>query len=264
MNAAYKSIVVEVRGHVATITLNRPQRMNATDRAMHEELPLAWRELDADPRVRAIIVTGAGDRAFCAGQDLKEVAEVGGELPSLVENYSDAVRLTALQNQVWKPVITAVNGVCAGGGLHFIADSDLVIASETASFVDTHTAVGFVSACEAIGLARRIPFEAVMRLVLLGRAGRIDAKNALALGLVGEVLAPARLLDRAHELGELIAQHSPGATRASKKAIWESLNLGLEQANQHGWEAVRGFWDHPDYLEGPRAFAQKRPPSWTD
>ena len=264
MAETYKSIRVEVRGHVATITLDRPERMNATDRVMHEELPLAWRALDADPVVRAIIVTGAGERAFCAGQDLKEVAEVGGELASVAPNYSDAVRLTALQNRVWKPVITAVNGVCAGGGLHFIADSDLVIASENASFVDTHTAIGFVSACEPIGLARRIPLEAVMRLVLLGRAGRIDANNALALGLVGEVVPAGRLLERAQALGEIIAQQSPAATRASKKAIWESLNMGLEQANQHGWDSVRAFWDHPDYLEGPRAFAEKRPPKWTD
>ena len=264
MSASYRSILVAIEGHVATLTLNRPERMNATDRAMHEELPQAWRALDADPAVRVIIVTGAGERAFCAGQDLKEVAEVGGELPSLSEKYSDAIRLTSMQNGVWKPVITAINGVCAGGGLHFVVDSDLVIASENASFIDTHTAVGFVSSCEAIGLTRRIPFEAVMRLVLLGRAGRIDAKQALGLGLVGEVVAPDRLLARARELGEQIAQHSPAATRASKKAVWESLNMGLEQANQHGWDAVRAFWDHPDYLEGPRAFAQKRAPKWTE
>jgi enoyl-CoA hydratase/carnithine racemase len=262
MTEAFTTIRVARDGPVATITLDRPDRLNATDRAMHAELPRAWRMLDADPDVRAIVVTGAGTRAFCAGQDLREVAEEGGELPSLAPRYADAIRLTALQNAVWKPVVTAVNGVCAGGGLHFVADSDIVIAAEHASFVDTHTAVGFVSSCEAIGLARRIPLDAVMRLVLLGRAGRIDAAAALRLGLVGEVVAQDALMARAMALAGAIAANSPAAVRESKRAIWESLDRGLGDALQHGWDAVRAFVDHPDYREGPRAFADKRPPRW--
>ncbi len=262
----FETIRYEREDGVATITLNRPERHNAFNVAMARELGLAWAEVKRDPAVVCAIVTGAGERAFCTGMDLAEVAS--GSAPEEArrmerEQGKPFYRfLTAIQNRCWKPVITAVNGMVVGGGLHFIADSDLVVCSETATFFDTHVKVGLVAGFEPVGLARRIPLEAVMRLALLGGSERLDARTALALGLVGEVLPAERVLPRARELAARISQHSPTALALSKRAIWESLDRGLEAALEHTWEIIRGHVGHPDLAEGTRAFVEKRKPRW--
>src|SRR5262249_2837438 len=159
---------IERQGRVATLTLDRPERMNAFDSVMRAELPRAWRELSDDPEVWAVIVTGAGERAFCAGMDLREpppVARPDGPLPR--------VHLTALHCGVNKPVIAAVNGVCAGGGLCFVADADIVVCADSAYFTDARTSAGQVSIHGTLRLARKIPLEALFRLVLLGKAERL-------------------------------------------------------------------------------------------
>lgn len=251
-------LIIERDGHVAVLTLNRPHRLNALGGSLIESLETAWPELDADPDVRAVVVTGAGDRAFCVGADLKETAERGA-LPT-----TEYPRTTARQAGVFKPVITAVNGVCAGGGLHFVIDADIVIASETATFLDPHAAYGQVAALEPIGLARKIPLEAVLRMVILGPNERLDAARALALGLVSEVVPHERVRDRALELAHLAASMSPRALQGSLRAVWESLDRGLDDGLHHGWDLIREHWRHPDFLEGPRAFAEGRPAVWTD
>ena len=268
-------LIVERRAHVAVITMNRPHRHNSVDTAQLERLESTWHELDADADVRVIVFTGAGS-AFCAGADL--VARTAGEsATSEVAEDVDAadiypsprrgggrVGFTARHCKVYKPVITAVNGVCAGAGLHFVADSDIVICSSNATFVDTHVNVGQVSALEPIGLSRRIPLGAVLRMVCLGRHERIDAQRALDIGLVTEVVDPAaRLLDRALELADLVATASPDSLRVSLQAIWEGLDLGLEDAYLNGYRPLVAHWRHPDAVEGARAFVEKREPTWT-
>jgi enoyl-CoA hydratase/carnithine racemase len=171
--------------------------------------------------------------------------------------------LTALQNRCWKPVITAVNGMVVGGGLHFIADSDLILAAEHATFFDTHVKVGLVAGLEPVGLARRIPLEAVLRMALLGGSERMSAQQALALGLVGEVLPKEQLLPRARELAAKIAEHSPAALARSKRAIWESLDGGLHDGLAHAWRIIHAHDAHPDLAEGTQAFVEKRKPRWT-
>jgi enoyl-CoA hydratase/carnithine racemase len=131
---------------------------------------------------------------------------------------------------VRKPIITAVNGVCAGGGLHFVADSDMVIASTSASFLDTHVSVGQVSALETIGLARRAAFSAVARMALTGVHERVTAEDACRLGWVSEVVSPAELRPTAQRLGELIAGNDPESLVATKRALWQSLEVGLAEA----------------------------------
>jgi enoyl-CoA hydratase/carnithine racemase len=170
--------------------------------------------------------------------------------------------LTALQNRCWKPVVTAVNGMACGGGLHFVADSDLVLAAEHATFFDTHVKVGLVAALEPVGLARRMPLEAVLRMAFLGGSERLDARRALELGLVGEVLAAAELLPRARELARKIAEHSPTALARSKQAIWESLDAGLHAGLERAWQMIREHTAHPDLQEGSNAFVEKRRPRW--
>jgi enoyl-CoA hydratase/carnithine racemase len=195
--------------------------------------------------------------------DVADVADGSArKTGKLSREESPWFQLTAIQHRCWKPVITAVNGMTCGGGLHFVADSDLVICSETATFFDTHVKVGLIAGLEPVGLARRIPLEAVLRMALLGGSERLDARGALACGLVGEVLAPAALLPRAHELAAKIAEHSPTALARSKRAIWESLDVGLDEALTRTWNRINEHTGHPDLDEGSRAFVEKRRPRW--
>ena len=164
---------------------------------------------------------------------------------------------------MWKPVITAVNGICAGGGFHWVADADIVIAASDAQFFDPHVSVGQVVAMEAIGVARKIPFEAVMRMALVGRHERLSAERALALGMVSQVVdPPERLRAEAQALAEKIARNSPAAMAATKRALWGALEAGLTDASKAGARELVSMWGHPDQEEGPRAFAEKREPQW--
>ena len=151
--------------------------------------------------------------------------------------------------------------VC-GGGLHFIADSDIVVCAENATFFDTHVRLGVIAGLEHVGLARRMSLEAVMRLALLGGSERMNAEQALNLGLVGEVLPLKELMPRARELAHKIAAHSPTALARSKQAIWQSLDMGLHDGLRNAWELIRNHTQHPDHSEGPRAMVEEREPVW--
>ena len=253
----------ETAERIATITLDNPAALNAFDHAMCIELERIWADVEASPDVVCAIVTGAGDRAFCTGWDVSSLPREESEKLVSGDRWSAPYgHITALQNRCWKPVVTAVNGVCNGGGLHFIADSELVIASEGASFLDTHVAVGMPSALEPAGLARRIPLERVFRLALLGKHGRITAREALEIGLVGEVVPAPELMPRARETAAQIAQHSPTALARTKRAIWTSLDAGLDEGLDAAHEQVERHLGHPDPVEGSRAFLEKRPARW--
>ena len=253
---------VDQRGPVLVATIDRQERMNALGGGIHEQLQATWASALDDPTVRAIVITGAGGRAFCTGMDLKDHAERGGPRP-VKDDVHEELRLTPLQCDVWLPTIVAVNGVTTGAGLHFLADADVVVASSTASFVDTHVTVGQVTALEPISLLPRIGLSNALRLAVLGRGGRMDAAEALRVSLVDEVVEPDQLLDRAVALAELAASGSPAAVEASKRAIRGALERPMAEAMQHGWELLLAHRDHPDSLEGPRAFAEKRDPEWT-
>jgi enoyl-CoA hydratase/carnithine racemase len=203
------------------------------DSVMLAELERAWRELDDDPDVRVIVNTGSG-RAFQTGLDMVQLARQPEALREQSRRTRDAtLRLTAWHNSVSKPVIAAVNGICAGGGLHFVADADIVLAASTATFLDPHVSVGQVSAYETIGLARRMPFEAVMRMALLGRHERISAERALQLGMISQVVEPpSALRAEAQALAEKIASNSPADMKAAKHALWAALEMGLTDARK--------------------------------
>ncbi|MDX1648376.1 MAG: enoyl-CoA hydratase/isomerase family protein [Myxococcota bacterium] len=253
----------ETAERIATITLDNPGALNAFDHGMCLELERIWADVEANPDVACAIVTGAGEKAFCTGWDVSSLAT--GESTDLVpgDRWSAPYgHITALQNRCWKPVITAVNGVCNGGGLHFIADTELVLAAEHASFLDTHVAVGLASALESAGLARRIPLERVFRLALLGKRGRMTAQEALSLGLVGEVVPSSELMSRARETAAILAEHSPTALARSKRAIWESLDHGLNDGLDAAHRQVERHLGHPDPIEGAKAFLEKRPARW--
>jgi enoyl-CoA hydratase len=260
---AYEALLVERHGPVGWLIFNRPEAGNAMDAAMFSELEPAWKELDADPAVRVIVNTGAG-AAFQTGLDMVQLSRDPAALREQSRRTKRAdLRLTAWHNGIEKPVIAAVNGVCAGGGLHFVADADIVVASSTATFLDPHVSVGQVTAYEAIGLMRKMPAEAVMRMALVGRHERISAARALQLGMISQVVdPPERLREEAQALAEKIARNSPAAMAATKRALWRALELGLSDACRAGGADLESLWGHPDQTEGPLAFAEKREPSW--
>ena len=163
---------------------------------------------------------------------------------------------------VLKPVICAVNGVCAGAGLHFVADADIVLASPAASFMDTHVNVGMVGGVENTALAYRLPLGSVLRMTLMGKDYRMPATRAYELGLVDEVIEQDQLMKSAQEMAAVIAANSPAAVQRSKQAIWQSREVGYAHAAEYGWALVRMHWGHPDFREGPLAFREKRPPNW--
>jgi len=258
----YETLVVERRGHAGWLIFDRPDRGNAMDARMLAELEQAWRELDDDPEVRVIVNTGNGP-AFQTGLDVGQLATDRVALKEQSRRTRDAeLRLTAWHNQVWTPVIAAVNGVCAGGGLHFVADADIVIASADATFLDPHVSIGQVSAYETIGLVRKSPMEAITRMALVGRHERVTAERARQLGILSEVVEPGQLLDAATALAEKVASNSPAAMRHTKRALWAALEHGLTDACRAGARELVAMWGHPDQTEGPAAWAEKREPQW--
>jgi enoyl-CoA hydratase/carnithine racemase len=252
---------VERLGRVLVVTIDRQDRMNALSQDVYDGLYETWTSLKDDGEIRSIVITGAGPQAFCTGMDLQAFAERGGPRPVKADVH-DELQVTPLHCDVWLPTIVAVNGVCTGSGLHFIADADIVVASKAASFLDTHVSVGQVAAIEPITLLPRIGLGNALRMTVLGKHGRISADEALRISLVDEIVEPEALLDRSIELAELAATGSPAAIEASKRAVRGALERPMSEAMQHGWELLLGHRKHPDSNEGPAAFAEKREPRW--
>ena len=261
--STFEFLKVERHGPVGWLLNNRPEQLNAMNNGMRDEFEVAWKELDADPDVRVIVHTGEG-RAFQTGVDVREIASDGVGMERYRESLETFdLRFTSWQNQVAKPVITAVNGVCAGGAFHWVADADIVLAASDATFFDPHVSVGQVVSIEAIGLMRKMPVEAVMRMAFVGRHERLSAQRAYELGMVSEVVdPPERLREVAQELGEKIARNSPAAMAATKRALWGALETGLTEACRLGAAELVSMWGHPDQTEGPLAFTEKREPRW--
>jgi enoyl-CoA hydratase/carnithine racemase len=263
--SAYECLKVERHGRVGWLINNRPDQLNAMNARMRDEFAIAWKELDEDPEVRVIVHSGEG-RAFQTGVDVQEIASDGMGMERYRESLETFdLHFTAWHQRVWKPVITAVNGICAGGGFHWVADADIVIAASDAEFFDPHVSIGQVVAIEAIGLLRKMPAEAVMRMAFVGRYERLSAARAYELGMISEVVdPPERLRDAAQELGEKIAENSPAAMAATKRALWGALELGLTDACRAGSGEVVSMWGHPDQTEGPAAFAENRAAEWRE
>lgn len=255
-------VLFEKRDHIAYITLNRPHKGNSLTGSMMPVMKEVWGEVRDDPSIRAAIVTGAGERHFCTGADVDAVASRGG-MSTGTGPLTDEVYWSPRQNRVWKPVICAANGLVAGAGLHFVVDADIVVASETVSFMDTHVNVGLVGAMENIGLAKRLPLGTALRMTLMGRDYRLPAQRAYQLGLVDELVAPDQVMATAEEIAHSIVRNSPAAVSLSQQAIWNSLEMGYTQACEYGWALLRMHWGHPDSKEGPRAFSERREPRWT-
>jgi len=235
---SYETIIYEVddADHVATITLNRPASLNAFNRAMCHEVRDAWHRVKDDSGVNAVVVRAAGDRAFCAGLDVREPY---GQ-PDDVWNHEDPGELLSPKWQkVWKPVVCAVHGICTAGAFYFLNESDIVICSQDATFFDSHVTFGLVSAIEPVGLMRRIGLAETLRIALSGNDERVSASTALRISLVTEVVDRAQLWDRAHEIARAIAQKPTAATQGTVRAIWESLDKPYRAAVEQGLAYTR-------------------------
>ena len=222
-----------------------------------------WADVRDDPEVQVAVIGAEGERHFCTGMDVSEADGEDADVVFVDRPFAESVHWSPHQNQVWKPVLCAVNGTCVGGGLHFVVDSDIIVASSTAQFMDTHVNVGMVGAIENIGLARRLPLGSALRMTLMGRHYRMPAERAYQLGLVDELVdTPQAALPAAIELARTMLQNSPQAMALSKQAIWNSLETGYRDSLEYGWSLLRSHWSHPDFFEGPKAFGENRPPRW--
>lgn len=265
---AYEAITVEARDRIRIVTLDRPDSGNALNSTMHRELASFWSEFKHDDDAWITIVTGAGDRHFCTGADMNEVAQANNGNEDLGEWNQNSQREhnsgLPWQFEIYKPIICAINGVCAGGGLLFVWQSDIVIASEQSTFLEPHAAVGRIPYSEILGVASRMPLGIAMRMGMMGTAERMTAERAYQLGFVSEIVPHKRLLERALEIAHIILQMSPLAVRSLKEIVVRSINsgLGMQDALALGQlitDQSRGF---EDQKEGPRAFAEKRKPQW--
>uniref|UniRef100_A0AAU2JZ29 enoyl-CoA hydratase n=1 Tax=Streptomyces sp. NBC_00049 TaxID=2903617 RepID=A0AAU2JZ29_9ACTN len=258
-------VIYEKHGHVAHVTLNRPECLNAMNLAMHARLAEVWDDFEADDDLWVAVLTGAGDRSFSVGQDLKETAARDGApdaRPSTFGSRGKAgyPRLTE-RFALSKPLIARVNGYALGGGLELALACDIVVAADHAAFALPEARLGMVPGAGGVfRLVRQLPHRAAMGMLLTGR--RIDAARALEFGLVNDVV-PAGELDTCVKgwVDDVLAC-APLAVRAVKEAARASAHLSLEQAfaTRYGWEERR-MWSE-DAKEGPRAFAERRPPRW--
>jgi enoyl-CoA hydratase/carnithine racemase len=263
MPDSFETLLYDKRDGVALVTLNRPAAGNAINRRMVDEIDSVWEDVRADGGIHVAIMTGAG-RAFCVGSDLKDAAhdQALDHFSSFRPyRYSWNTPLSPKAHDLFKPVIVAVNGLCGPGGLEFVSEAEIAICSDDATFTDAHVSAGVI-VHSAVAVAKRIPYNHVARMALLGAHERIDARRAYEIGLVTEVVPGEKLLDRAMELAGIIMRNSPAAVQASVEVLWHSLSLGLRDAMQLANYMQRLYARHPDFTEGARAFAEKRPANW--
>ncbi|MCZ6464827.1 MAG: enoyl-CoA hydratase-related protein [Proteobacteria bacterium] len=248
----------EREGRLLTVTIRRPEVMNALHPPANLELAAVFDDFCNDPDLWVAIVTGAGDRAFSAGNDLKFQAQSDGRLEIPKSGFGG---LTSRFDSL-KPVIAAVNGVALGGGFEIALACDLIIASENASFGLPEPRVGLAAAAGGMHrLPRQIGLKNAMGMLLTGR--RIDAQEALRLGIVNEVVPAAELLPAARRWAEQILECAPLSVRASKQCAQDGLaHASLQEAMESRYEAMITMVKGEDFIEGPRAFAEKRKPSW--
>lgn len=250
-------LLAEVVGHTLVVTLNRPHVANALDVELMAALSSLWAAASATPQLRCVVVTGAG-KAFCSGADVSMLAT---DRSALGDTAAEELAFVP-GPRVPVPVIALVNGVCAGGGLHFVADADISLAGESARFLDPHVSVGQVSALEPLLMRGRVRRDVITRMVLLGRHEKVSARDAHVAGLVSEVVPDGDLMKRGMELAERIALNSPEAVRLSRRVMRLAEERSLATELDLGWELVRRHHLHPDSQEGPRAFLERRPAEW--
>jgi enoyl-CoA hydratase/carnithine racemase len=253
------SVNYDLDGHVATITYNRPEALNAIDAAVRADLNRAFARFRDEEDAWVAIVTGAG-RAFCVGADIRNVAGAAGDFAG---TFWERPTVNSFESgwEIFKPVIAAVNGHCLGYGLTLVTWCDFVIASEEATFGFPEVRLGIPTIVGAIRLPERIGWERAMELLLTGE--RIDARRALEIGLAGRVVPAADLMTEAHRLADRLLAAAPLAVRATKEMAVRARNLPLTEAIRFGETMRRLVSATADAAEGSAAARDRRPPTWT-
>lgn len=249
------AVLFDARGDgIALITLNRPDTRNALTREIRDGLFAAWERFEADPALRVAILTGSGDKAFCAGGDLKEMVDRGLQVPprDMFPVPGDNIALS-------KPTIAAVNGVAFAGGWMIAQACDLCVASTSARFAITEVKVGRSSPWAA-PLIHMIPQRIMMEIILTGKP--ITAQRAYEIGLVNRLAEPDALLDRALELAREILDGAPLSVQAGRETVLLATEMGRAAALQAARHASEHAYRSGDAQEGPKAFAEKRRPDW--
>ncbi len=254
----YQFVKVETADHVTTVTINRPEVMNALHPPAHVELGQVFDEFDADDSAWVAIVTGEGERAFSAGNDLKVTAS-GQMFPDL--KWKGGFGGLTTRYDLNKPVIAAVNGVAMGGGFEIALACDIIIASDNAVFALPEPRVGLVAGAGGMHrLPRMVPFKYAMGMMLTGK--RIDAMEAARIGLVSEVVAPSKLMEAAMRWAGEIKECAPLSVRLTKQSAMRNYHLPVQEALESKAPLFDTFLNSEDKIEGPLAFAEKRKPNW--
>ena len=254
----YEFLTVEREAKLTVITINRPAVYNALHPPAHFEFDSVFNDFAADPKQWVAIITGAGDKAFSAGNDLKYQA-AGGSRERPASGFGGLTQRFDLE----KPVIAAVNGYAMGGGFEIALACDLIIASDNAVFALPEPRVGLAALAGGLHrLPRMIPQKQALGMILTGR--RVTAKEGKKLGFVNEVTTQAGLMATSKQWAEMILECSPMSLRASKQAVYRGLDKPLlKDAIDSVYPAVQSLYDSADFVEGPKAFAEKRAPNWT-
>jgi enoyl-CoA hydratase/carnithine racemase len=264
----FETVRYDIADGIGWVTLNRPEVMNAFDGRMQDELASIWRSMRDDDRVRCVVLTGAGDRAFCSGIDRAGIsadgtAEGGVGFAGSPFHFDDpGAKLGPKSNDLWKPVIAAVNGIACGGAFYLLGECDILIASEGATFFDPHVTYGMPASYESMLMVGRMPLGEVLRMQLTGAAERISAERAYQVGLVSEVVPLAELHDAAETLATTIAGAPALAVEATLKAIWTAFEIGRRQGLDLGYSFVAMGMTEESLAEGQQRFASGERVKW--
>jgi enoyl-CoA hydratase/carnithine racemase len=269
---SFKTLLYEERDGVAIVTLNRPEVHNAFDQTMQAELRSTWTSLRTNDDVRVVVLTGAGQKAFCTGIDRTESIEEGylerqkdrrrtrSGPASTPFMYNDpGSNLNPKRNDLWKPVVAAVNGMACGGALYMLGEADIIIAAEHATFFDPHVSYGMVAGFESTHLLQKLPLGETLRVALLGAHERMSAARAHQLGLVSEVVPAADLMDKALWVANAIAASPVLAVQGTLRAVWMAHELSRRQALEQVSTLVSLGTTYENIEEGQRAFTSARP-----
>ncbi|HLM65133.1 MAG TPA: enoyl-CoA hydratase/isomerase family protein [Acidimicrobiales bacterium] len=244
---------------IARVTLDRPEVHNAFDATMQDDLEAVWRHVKTDPEVRVVVLTGAGERAFCTGLDRSEIPEADYD----PYTYEDPGRRIGPKSQgVWKPVVAAVNGMACGGAFYLLGESDVILASSSATFFDPHVSFGMTAVFEPLLLMARMPFGEVARMALVGNMERVSAAKAEAIGLVSEVVEPGELADAAGRLAAAIAAQPPHAVQATLRTLWAARDVTPQQAIDLGNVFLQLGTSAQALAAGNERFASGQRPRW--
>jgi enoyl-CoA hydratase/carnithine racemase len=254
-----ETLLYEESDGVAVVTLNRPEVHNAFSDRMQEELRQVWRELRTNNEVRAVVLTGAGDRAFCTGMDRTDMPSSEAAFDFDPFTYEDPGRTIGPRSQgLWKPVIAAVNGMACGGAFYLLGQVDFIIAADHATFFDPHVTFGMPAVFEPALMASRMPFGEVMRMTLMGSHERISAARAETIGLVTQVVPAGELAATARRIAATIASQPAAAVQASLRTVWASRDVGTNQLIDMGNLFLNLSWSAESLKGSETAFTNRK------